>query len=561
MRIALLVGAGWALAGCGDIVKNQPDAALGECTATTEATDCGAHEVCDESGPRSVCTCAPAYVENAAGACEFGGAPLDPQLQDPTKWQSIGTGAAIDPAATGNQDPGELVIDGPGMCTYASIKQTFTMPPYERAEPLKAVVTYALLDPMFVLFTQPKVAFGIGNQWFEADLERNTYLTKSFCLGPAAFGGPVDFRIGTLGGLECGDPSEVTIRVDQMVVRKADPGECPAPGSIENADFESPGGWSFVQQSGGTGAIVPTGGENGTAAARLTHANRCSEISMTGNAAFPAAGALPNPAIDVYWSSTAFQGRLVFQIDGRDVATLAGDGTAKHSRICVPAWAQGTIGTLGFLSQRVSNNGCSTPLSKSFTIDNLSFVSDPMCSTTSDNTDPGFERIANATGPVTGWGLINTYVNDIQGTSADVINAVNAAHSGLGVLLLQGYNDCGGIEEGGGGHITLRVPPAQGAAGPAIKLWSQIGANPKTETRATLLTRSRYDSQPQYLVLPETGVYTQSTLCVPPNLIGRRIGLRLTTGDYDGGGCASVYNESALIDDVEITTDASCPAQ
>jgi hypothetical protein len=37
---------------------------------------------------------------------------------------------------------------------------------------------------------------------------------------------------------------------------------------------------------------------------------------------------------------------------------------------------------------------------------------------------------------------------------------------------------------------------------------------------------------------------------------------RFSTGDSDGGGCGANYaSELAFIDDVQLTTDASCPTQ
>ena len=84
-------------------------------------------------------------------------------------------------------------------------------------------------------------------------------------------------------------------------------------------------------------------------------------------------------------------------------------------------------------------------------------------------------------------------------------------------------------------------------------------ANTRTETRASILPAD-FNAEPVHVTVPETGVYTANTLCIPPSLIGRRIVVRFSTADPDGGGCLATFaSEVGFFDDIEITTDPSCP--
>lgn len=387
------------------------------------------------------------------------------------------------------------------------------------------------------------------------------YRTDSICLGAAAYGGPTAFRIGMLpgGGLSCapGAQSATTLKVDQVEVRVADPGECPAPGNVLDGDFEGATGWAFSSLQGGTGALVAGAGEVGTQGAQLAGTNRCSEETMTGNASFPARGALAHPAVDVYWQGSSGE-RLVFQIGGKNVATLDADDNARHARICVPAWALGNVQTVGFFMQRHSDNACTTAYSQTFTIDNVTFVDDPACTAPGDLTDPGFERAANLAGPATGWGNTHAYVNDLRGLSSAALDAPGDAHTGNGVLSMTWSNPCTTFNDGGS-DLTLTVPASDATGGAAVKFFANVAAsNTQTEARLSLLPLAAGSTA--FLTSPRNGAYTAQTLCLPPALAGRRITLRASLGDA-GGACSAVASESARWDDFEIGTDASCPAQ
>ncbi|MBA3500089.1 MAG: hypothetical protein M4D80_03095 [Myxococcota bacterium] len=550
-----------AAVGCGDVVGKSVDAnpcpgTVCECTAATEATDCGAHEACDESGGSRVCACVPTYTDQG-GTCVFTGGPTDFGFQDPTKWTPIGTsGVMVLATATGKVQPGEAAIDKDGACQYGGIKQTFTMPPFDRADPMKLSVTYTVNDPMFNFPFNTTLQIGVGSQFMEVVAPRNTYKTSSFCLGPGAFGGPVTFQIAMAANGPCTTTSTSSVRIDEMKLELAGAGECPREAGVVNGGFQLATGWSFPNVNGGAGQILPNIGENGTFAAQLTQATRCSDVSAEGTISVPSEAKIPHPALDVYWNGTS-GARLAVSLAGKGIGTLNANGQIKHSRICIPKWAVGNVSSLSFFAQRISDNNC-TALSRTFILDNMTIVDEPACGMLGDVTDPSFERITNLMGPVPGWALNHGYVNDVEGARAFIINNGPNAASGTGVLRTSNSNPCVGIGEGGADFAFI-VPPASGTSGPAVKFSAKADvANVNSETRALLLPQSPTNAS---RLVPETGAHTPNVLCIPPTLVGRLVGARLTTGGL-GGGCApTTYEEFGFFDDVSVGTDPSCPAQ
>jgi hypothetical protein len=63
------------------------------------------------------------------------------------------------------------------------------------------------------------------------------------------------------------------------------------------------------------------------------------------------------------------------------------------------------------------------------------------------------------------------------------------------------------------------------------------------------------------LSLPENGEWTEAILCLDPNVAGRPTNVWL--GLSGGGGLCAPFGgiEYAYFDDLELTTDASCPSE
>ena len=564
-RFALLVLA-MVVAACGDVVKgsgvdappNNCPGAVCECTAATEAMDCGAHEICDESGGNRECKCAAGYVAGAGDAgCVFSSPLQDPGFQDPSKWTVVG-GAMVNPAATGSKQPGELIFDKMTLCSFGGAKQSFTMPPFDRADPLKVSITTSIIQPPppNFFFTDFRIQVGIGTQFIELQATGGEYKTQSFCLGPAAFGGPVEMQISPLGTLACSNTTTGSIRVDEIKLEVASPGECPRQAGVVNGNFQLATGWKFPNSQSGAGQILPNIGENGSFAAQLQQPNRCSEVTATGLMSIPTN--LTNPAIDVYWNGTS-GGRLTVLLNNKGIGTLLANGQIKHSRVCIPKWAVGNTTTLGFFAQRQTDNDCATPLNRTYILDNITIVNEPACGTLSDITDPSFERIAAPQGPVPGWGQFNGMVNNLEAGRIFFVNGAGVANTGTGAVRSHNANQC--VFRGQSGvDIAVIVPPASGTSGPALKFFGRADpANVNSELRANIMPQTEGQV---FKAVAETGAYVPTVMCFPPAMVGRLVNVRIGNNDPDGGGCAATtYDEFAFIDDVSVTTDPTCPAQ
>lgn len=555
-----------------DVAEDPCVGAICECTAATQDADCGVHQVCDESGPGRTCKCAPAYADKGAG-CVFAGAPRDPGFMDPTAWTPFGDGASVKATAAGPIDPGLAVITPNGMCTGAGLMQTFVMPPLSKAEPLKASVTFGIANPAPGVFVgggfTGQVNVEVGGRFFADGLvSPNSYHTASFCLGDSDYGRPVNIRIMTLGGpTTCPSSLPGAFTIDQFVVQPAATNECPPPGIVTNGDFEGTGGWAFTAVQGATTMILGNVGESSSRAAQLTTTTRCSEASLAGMVAIPAR--IANPAIDLYYGSPSGRadGRLTVSLDGKHVSVLPARDTPGHSHICLPKWAIGTTGELRFLLQPdavgtgVSGNACTTPLAKTWTIDSVRIVSQATCGAIGDNTDPGFERIAIATGATVGWGLTDGFIGDLKGASAAIVSSRSDAHTGAGVLQLAATSPCASEA---GADLSFVVPSAQGAAGPALKLFANIGTtNVNSKTTVTIgasatsgTTVSVY-AEVRFTIPAQVG-YAQHIVCIPKRLSNRLLTARFSTQAVGGDCLAPFPEERAFIDDVELTTDPSC---
>lgn len=557
--------------GCGDVVTDPgpddpcPEGAVCECTAATEVDDCGAHQFCEESGENRQCKCVALYEDSGSG-CEFVGGPADPGFQDPAAWSVTGNGIQVVSGAPGIEQPGELVIDRFGTCEFSFATQTVTMPPYNRADPLKVTIGYHVNDPFN--FNQPPffgpelagrlaIQVTVGGQFHEFELLKNQPKKHSFCIGEAGFDGPVEIKLGTVTPApNCVEPpvaSPATIRLDELKIEVAEPGECPAQPGVLNGNFQLATGWFFPATQSGEGQLIADIGENGSFAARLTQPNKCSQVTAQGTISIPTA--LEHPALDVYWNGTS-NTRLAVRLGGRGIGTLNANGEIKHSRLCLPKWAVGNVSSLEFFAQRASDNGCGTALNRTFILDNMTVVDEPNCGTLADIVDPGFEFITDAEGPMPGWSLTNDYVNDVESGRAFIVNQAAQANSGAGVLRTSALNPCGLNDvDGPGAEIAFVAPAPAGTAGPAVKFMAKAANNPNTETRA-LFTPDNGNR----VTIPETNAFVPQTLCVPPGMAGRLVTVRLQTVAL-GGGCGTNFSEEfGFFDDVEVTTDAACPA-
>jgi hypothetical protein len=548
-----------AVLACGTI-EPKPDPCATEtcqCTVATVDADCGAHSVCDVSGPGRVCACIDAYAKVGAGVCAFAGAPADPGFVDATKW-TASMNSLVNAAGPGSADPGQAEFAAQAICGLESLRQTFKMPPYDRAEPLKVSVTHKLVDSFPNNLVAPVVQIGVAGSWANLAPSLNAFRTDTFCLGPRAYGGPIEFAISAraIAGPSCTGASRLI--VDRFEVQRATPDECPLVGTVANGNFEGAAGWSLPTGTAVSGALTAGTGENGTRGAKITTTTICGQGPLVGQVTLPVDTA--RKALDVFWSAPSGS-QVQVLLDNHAIGTVLGTGAGLHSRFCIPGWAAGTSPKLSILMLAQSDGlSTCTAMTRDLVVDNVAVTDELACVGGTPLVDPGLEN----TGVAPGWGLAHAYVNGGRTGEADAVRSLNFSHTGNGALATRAGNGCQSMDTGGA-DVAFVVPAAGPGAGPAFKFFAKAAAtNVNTQAGAQVvsfyggLPRQTFPIGPR-LEIPETGVFVQGVLCLPSNWAGRLVDVRLSNGRTNGGGCGEVFSESAYFDDMEVGTDGSCP--
>ena len=502
------------------------------CECDTDG-DCGAHEVCDAtSGPGRVCICAPAYEDNGSG-CAFAGAPLAPGFDDPAPWMISG-GAILDPTATGGDDPGEVRWSGGAICDGSGVLQTFTMPPYGRAEPLAFEITYR--NNRESSDARPQLA--LNERWVRLP-RRFDFFTQSICLGEAGFGGDVEFRVdGHSGFCPAFDEADMLV-VDRFEVVRADDAEleCPAPGFVLDGDFEGDGtAWNPI----GDASVQDGVGQNGTRAARLQTATLCSAAFMTGMASLPQSTSTPSQALRFFWKGTT--GRIL-QVQAADgfVADLTASDQATVSTVCLPPHSHGLVRAITF-ALPITTGSCGEPDLRDFVVDTVEVVSEPECGDDPHLLDGDFELAVTGTVPGS-WSFGGA------GTRGTVGVVTGNAQNGDASLHFTAQQRCAFLTA----RATIVVPKPDATGGPTLKYFYQVGDNPETSVT----------SRPGNGPLPEpTAGYVEETVCLDPALATQPQELVFTM-QSSGGPCGDPFlpEEEAFIDNVRVTTDAACPSE
>jgi hypothetical protein len=444
----------------------------------------------------------------------------------------------VSPLSTGEIDPGEAFFSADATCNLGEVWQTVEMPTYAQAEPLVASVNYRSLGGVMGGGSGVGVNLNGGWRFFPISTD---WRTERICLGERAYGGSVPIGVAAADRpYDCASTPTSMVAVDHLEITPAEPGECPAPGQVLNADFEDPEGWTAeAYGTGATADVVAGAGENGTRGGQMTTSQLCSRASLSGVASWPDES-VQNPAIEVWWQGTSGKPMELY-LDNRSVAQVVGTGTPQTARICIPAWAQGSA-TVVRWQLPPSYGTCANPDVRDFRVDNIQVVNEPGCVQDPYILDGGFESVSNA-GLATGWNAVYT-----QGPSlAELRNDPGAARSGAGVLRLMVQQQCYTARA----TTTVVVPQPSGAAGPALKFYYRTGNNPE----------STFYSTPGVGALTENAGWLQSTVCLDPLLAGRPTTVTFTI-DRGSGTCANVFPaEYAWVDDIQLGTDVSCPAE
>ncbi|HSK05833.1 MAG TPA: hypothetical protein VK932_31515 [Kofleriaceae bacterium] len=539
---------------CGEVVDpTDPDPCADgncECTAATEDTDCSAHQFCNETATGKTCECVAGYTAGVNG-CVWTGVIKDPALMEQSTWTPV-NGALMNPTAVGGTDPGEASFLPSALCALAHVKQTVDMPAFEKAEPLVLELSYKnQVD--FNQGDQVLMGVSFGGGWspfpyfFDADFH-----SVRICLpeggyapsGTAGAGGPVTFAFGPYAQpYGCPNSSITNFAVDHVAIVPANAGECGArPGEGVNFDAEGTGGWTFTVSGSSSGGFASGIGVGGSRAARINLAQRCESAAMETWISVPA---VDNPALEMFVGANAGANPTITfgqnLISLKPFDTIPAATTTRTLKVCLPPAMRGQA-----LSARFSlsvGGVCSEVLNHQVFADNVRVIDDPTCASRDGLSNPGFEH----TGQVLGTSSQQSATTSL----ALVRNVPGQAHGGTRYLALESYRRC----VSAGYTMMPLVPAPSGAAGPALKFFANVGTNVDASTSVS--TRGSPS-----LALTEGGGYRPYTFCLNPVYAGRPA---LVSFSHNGGGgtCDNTNygTQTALIDDLELTTDPMCPAQ
>jgi hypothetical protein len=499
----------------------------------------------------------------ALAACGEGRAVVDspappdcspPTLRDPDflsggAWTTTGSAAITTGAAT---------FTTATMCDHGGIEQSLSTPPLACARPLVLNLRYSLKDSDRLNF-----AIGVDGAWNGPllSLSSSSSRASQICLGARVFeGGDAKVFLGAgpnpvLCPAQGGEGlslvlAHVSIDVDAT-------GLCPSPGTIRNADFEAGAtGWTVVQRDG-VAAIEAGPGEGGSSAAHLHAEHLCETPAILGTASLPTAKMTPHPALRLWVRGTSNAVASIrigppLPAVSTGVTTLVGTDEAVRTSICLPRWAQGTVQPIevalvdGQYTQR-----CAMDRVRDFAFDDFELVSEPACAD-ANVLDPGFEQAALARAPAPSWS-IERY-DDVPDSLIEMKVDPSLAHAGKVAALFSTTTPCPRASISAG--VTIPVPT--GKAGPALIFWYKGGPGSNTGLGVSLGALSA----PVKLPTARPQAWTRVEACLDPHLAGRPDLLRFSVASSHGGTCADTFPaETFAIDDVELTTDAACPAR
>jgi hypothetical protein len=441
-------------------------------------------------------------------------------------------------AAADQRDAGVLRLPT-GACS-AVASQRIRMPRYREAGPLVAQILYR--DPGPVFFGAGP-AFGIGRVWDEYAPGGFDPMFRTIrrCLGaghyaPASSTGrgvEVDLSVGRTLTAGCG---QVAVEVDRFEILQAAPGECPELGQVVNGLAEQDGGWKFGANEYATAGFAAGVGEGGSRAGKLALRASCGSAGVAVPFSSGLVDPTGSPALSFYVSSTAnvsIEGNLGLPV----IAGFPG-GPPTTVHICLPASLRGVTSELSISPFPTGNTPCDAPIDASAILDSVKLESTPACGTDPAIADPGFE---------------SGYLSAIQDfSSAGSVRPIEDAGARSGARMLEmKVSTCSGQARA---YVSVIVPSPSSDAGPALRLWSRRAGD-----MTAALYVSKYDGSGAGLQVPYHPVWGRDVMCLDPKLAGRSQGVMFTlqAPEYCPG---PLPDETAYLDDLEVTTDPSCPA-
>ena len=466
----------------------------------------------------------------------------DPDFSTTTTWSAAGEVALT---------PGAATFSLEAVCDHEVVTQTVLTPPLSCARPLVMTVNVALDDLDRVNFV-----FGFGGKWYP-QLFAGTPIWN-ICLGASAFDETQTLAFGSaINQGSCPAPPGVqnSITIQHLSIAEDVQGVCPVPGIMTNGDFEhGVAPWTLVP-GGGVAEIAPGRGEGASAGARIATDHPCEQPSIRGVISLPSSAMLPNPALRIWSNGT--QGAVAsVRIGPRPpdyllgATYLTGQGGPASADVCIPRWAQGTAQQLelGIVPTEHAEQ-CPLPRAREIIFDGLSFVTDPACATDANVFDPGFEQAAVPSSVASFWALER--YQDVPTSAVELVVDPTIAHTGKVAARFTGSTACPVVSLSG----SVTVPASEGANGPALKFWYDASGTSRLGLDVALGALSAP------VALPSTTTWTPFTACLDPRLATRPDLLTFSLVSEDGGGtCSDAFPmETVLLDDVELTTDASCP--
>lgn len=500
------------------------------------------HEVCGGTFDEAECACAPGY---AGSPCEWAGGLLDPGLQDDAAWTTSNGAAVLAFDEDVERDRGKAFIEDSAACNGGAVSQEIEMPPYEAADPFVVEITYRTPGAF-------GMAVGFDRAWKKLP-PVSEWETTRFCVGEAAYGGDVAFRLASSekapNCLGTQTPTQ-SIEVDRVEIQVAtEEDACPAPGEVANGEADPDGGgWDFeVDELGEAFAgfaddlgepVVRLYSETGSAADRA---------AMTTTVSVPLRGEGISPALRFRWEGepeVLFQTELGTSsgLDGnaeRTLGTLLGTGAEQNALYCLPPWTHGNVVDLSFQMLDLTGSG-----ETELIVDGIEVVSDGRCGDSFDLHDPGFESA-----PVD-WPGAAMYV--VPDQSFEMVSDSGRARSGNGFMEITYWTTEAFVIF----ETFVLVPPADENGGPQVSFYSNVPPNPSVPIRWFVGIFADLEGD-----LPQGGGWRLvDQLCLPPEWVDRWYRVQVWVGPGTSAP-VSIEPETVRLDDISVGTSPACESE
>jgi hypothetical protein len=523
----------------GDTGTCEPD-----CTMTSLSC---ANGVCADDGGVAECVCESTWTGQECAACVTGytlegdtcvwtGGPADGVFQTTSTWTAE-RGAAVNAAGDGRVSAGEGEFSSDSRCDGPTIGQAFDMPQYSESE---ALIARFNVKHVSGAFESGLLWFGTGGGWTMAKNLENlwSWQTVEMCLGERAYGAGTEINFSAGAPRYC-DSSAGDVYLDDVEYVVDTEGICPAPGEAINGDFEAGAtGWE-LRQSYSSAEIQLSQRANEGYELVLTADQRCSNASAEGTASAPWSD---HTALQFDYLGTA-GAEVTVSTDDQQIATIEGTGGWTQRRVCVPTFQRGMAFKPKFSIRSSAGSGNCTDSVGPWKahIDNVTFVDDPSCGDTNGFIDGGFEDADT--------GAALWYLREDYDAEAEIVHDASSAHNGFGAMRLHAAENCAGTSA----SIPLELPQPAGTNGTAISFWYRTTENGNGNASASM--NFGYLNEQ----LPASSAWRKHTFCVPTatTWVPSKFTMRLNYSMM--GTCGQALPPTEWwIDDIEVTTDASC---